>query len=536
MKRIHLIDGFWGITGLTLFGLMAACGGGGGGGSATTDSESLSLSDQDTGHSTSEDSESASESDTEDPSSGSAVDSETVVDTDTTPHACVVYVSLEGASSGGTGQGWDSPLGNLQDAIDLAALEIEGGAGRCEVWVAAGVYYIFETSMNDTLQMRSKVDLYGGFGQGELLRSERDVVANRTVLDGHRTATDYGNRVLHVVKGADDAVLDGFIVTGGYAAVSYDPADRDNYGGGMLCEKASPTVRNSWFVENEAMWDGAVALFAGSAPRFEDCVFSDNLTGGLFALNSSPVVDRCVFSGNRVSGLVANGKLAAPVVTSSVFAGNRDFGVESWYRAVVHLDHCTIAGNFPNADGPTHGGGAYAVQATVTLRSSIVFGNAPQTLVTEDGGVVSATYTLIDGLSGQGNFDDDPRFLGLPLVQEKTWDDVSFDPETGTTRLVDEDAAFDTTALAGRFLQPNADPLLPGGPVWVPVASVTSNTLTVVGDVSWLAAAGDEYALYDLNLGQGSPALGVADPKGTAPLDVTGKPRDESPDLGAYER
>ncbi|MCU0660868.1 MAG: right-handed parallel beta-helix repeat-containing protein [Myxococcota bacterium] len=458
--------------------------------------------------------------------------SDTLEDTDTAIPDCVRYVKLAGA--GAKGLTWGSAFSDIGDGIESAAAAVAAGALRCEVWVAGGVYYIFKGSMNDTLQMRAKVDLYGGFAGDEALRGERDVLAHLTVLDGHKSAADFAHRVIHVLHGEDDALLDGFVVTGGYAAVSYDPADRDNYGAGMLNEDCSPTVRNTWFVENEATWDGAVACFGKSTPRFESCVFSDNLTGGLFALNSSPVVERCLFTGNRVSGLVANGKLSQPVVTSSVFAGNRDFGVETWYGAKVSLEHCTIAGCFARPENPLYAGGVYAVEGRALLRSSVVFGNEAQAVLL-DAGIVSATYSAISGIDGEGNSDADPSFVGLPLRTGGTWDKVSFDAATGTTHLRDADAAFDGQ-LAGRFLQPSTDPFLEGGPVWVPIAGATSTTLTVVGDVSWLAAPGDAYALFDLNLDEGSIALGAADPQGSAPADATGKARDKSPDMGAYER
>ena len=62
-------------------------------------------------------------------------------------------------------------------------------------------------------------------------------------------------QVIHVVTGADDALIDGSVITGGHAEDGGD----GNKGGGMYNLGVSPTVANCVFVGNWAL--GQLWLF-----------------------------------------------------------------------------------------------------------------------------------------------------------------------------------------------------------------------------------------------------------------------------------
>jgi hypothetical protein len=70
------------------------------------------------------------------------------------------------------------------------------------------------------------VGVFGGFAGGETARDMRDVVANVAILSGDLLGNDtagWGNRgdnAYHVVVGADNARLDGFLIHGGEAGGS----------------------------------------------------------------------------------------------------------------------------------------------------------------------------------------------------------------------------------------------------------------------------------------------------------------------------
>ncbi|HEX71933.1 MAG TPA: hypothetical protein ENN65_01250, partial [Candidatus Hydrogenedentes bacterium] len=92
----------------------------------------------------------------------------------------------------------------MQTIVDLA----DSGD---EVWVAAGVY----TGVGSrVLVMKGNVHIYGGFLGTESERDERDWIMNTSSIDGED--------VRGCVLGADNATLDGFLLTRG----------RASYGGG----------------------------------------------------------------------------------------------------------------------------------------------------------------------------------------------------------------------------------------------------------------------------------------------------------------
>ncbi len=105
---------------------------------------------------------------------------------------------VDARSSAGDGRTWQTAYRSVEDALRQAAT-------GDELWVAAGTYRLTERS--DTFLMKSGVAVYGGFAGNESNRSQRDWRKNKTILDG--------NGAYHVVTGADQAILDGFTVTGG---------------------------------------------------------------------------------------------------------------------------------------------------------------------------------------------------------------------------------------------------------------------------------------------------------------------------------
>ncbi|MCK4412016.1 MAG: right-handed parallel beta-helix repeat-containing protein [Candidatus Eisenbacteria sp.] len=90
-------------------------------------------------------------------------------------------------------------------------------------------------------------------------------------------------------------VLDGFRVIGGYA-------DR---GGAILCQNASPSIRNCTFESNFSDSHGGGAYCSGGEPSFVRCRFLQNSAslgggGAFFASGSVPEITYCEFTGNTV--------------------------------------------------------------------------------------------------------------------------------------------------------------------------------------------------------------------------------------------
>ena len=277
-----------------------------------------------------------------------------------------------GATGKGDGTSWDDAYTDLQEALTIAS---DGD----EVWVAEGTYKP-GTSRKDTFQLKLGVELYGGFTGTETDRSQRDWNDHRTVLSG-----DIGVQGLnsdnsyHVVTGRNEAVLDGFVVTLGYA----DGGGEDGRGGGMYNKQQSPIVRNCTFSRNHAAGWGGGMYCSSAYPAVQRCIFLGNTAGGygggMSASGASPTVADCVFSGNTAGkwgGGIFNYN-NAPVVRNGVFSGNTatEYGGGMCnYGSSPAVTNCTFFGN----TATTYYGGALANigNANSVLTNCILWGNS----------------------------------------------------------------------------------------------------------------------------------------------------------------
>ncbi len=278
------------------------------------------------------------------------------------------YVNAAAVRGKRDGKSWATAFATVQEALK---------SGAAEIWVARGTYTP-GTDRNATFQLLKGGALLGGFAGNEIRFEQRDWQKNATVLDGRGAS--------HVVTGADDAVLDGFTITGGQAmgggpgglpggmggrggspsggmapmGMSGPPGGEGGgrpihttpqavlagssagSGGGMLNVRASPTVRNCIFENNQAGKGGAVYNMtstsfpprpeAGSwAPVFINCVFRHNTArvrgGGVSNdLGTSPTFLNCVFEANATQekgGGMYNDFGCSPTLINCLFTGNQ---------------------------------------------------------------------------------------------------------------------------------------------------------------------------------------------------------------------
>jgi len=152
--------------------------------------------------------------------------------------AAILYVDKD-ATGANDGSSWSDAYTDLQGALAAA------GSGD-DIWVAEERYKPTSgTARTATFQLKSGVALYGGFNGTEESREERDWTVNVTVLSGDINDNDNGfdnndENVYHVVTGANNAVIDGFTITGGNANGSYP----NDCGGGIENDGSSPTITN----------------------------------------------------------------------------------------------------------------------------------------------------------------------------------------------------------------------------------------------------------------------------------------------------
>ena len=267
--------------------------------------------------------------------------------------AKIIYVKSDAAGSVRDGSSWGSAFWDVQSALDAAKL-------GDTVFVAAGTYTPVEENGGTgdrfaSFQLKNGVGLYGGFAGTETDKEQRDLQANSTILSGDiGTPLERADNCYHVFYHPQEsnldasAVLDGFIIIGGYANGSGD----HRRGGGMYNEDASPAVSNCSFKDNHATQSnyayGGGMYNLNSSPQITCCTFMDNTSqrygGGIYNSASSPVISDCLFKNNR-SGL--------PMDQQSSY-GNGG-GMYTSGTSFPVLIQCTFDGNTARYDG----GGMY---------------------------------------------------------------------------------------------------------------------------------------------------------------------------------
>lgn len=298
-----------------------------------------------------------------------------------------------------------------------------------EVWVAAGTY-------GENVRMYSSVELYGGFNGTESVRSDRNVVANPTIIDAE--GRNHALRVLSVT----DTVVDGFTLTGGTAQGVY-PNDS---GGGALYNGAygSNMLRNCNVEGNWAIADGGGLMAIGSSLSIVNCRFTNNIAnrggghsydnseihvtktefignsatsgngGAVYSRLSLGIFDTCSFIRNSAS--VSGGALyiwrMGSVVTNCVFDGNaatRRGGAVQLYYAWSDIMHNTFTGNTAGISGDAINLGS---GCDLLLGNSILWGNGENEVgVAAEPDSIRINHSNVrGGWPGEGNIDADPLF------------------------------------------------------------------------------------------------------------------------------
>lgn len=342
------------------------------------------------------------------------------------PSGRVIYVK---ENDGGNGSSWDSPLGNLQMAIEMA----QPGD---QIWIAEGRYTPQGSRKEDrSFQMKNCVAIYGGFpanakGKGSL--EDRDWTSYKTIVSGD----DSYHVFYHFDLGLDHtAILDGVTITGGFADSStsndyegeydYDKTWRHCFGGGMYNYNSSPWLRNVVITNNTSTYRGAGMYNKYSDPRLDNVSITNNNNrwdehtgngggGGMYSSESSPILTNVSITGN--------------------FSGGNGGGGIYHEGGSLSLTNVTISGN----NSKVNGGGIHHKDGDITIHNSVIWGNhakeSGKDVYTMDSTKISIAYSLIEGSGGSGqwnsgfgidqgnNIDEDPLlrdyqpFYDSPLI------------------------------------------------------------------------------------------------------------------------
>jgi len=462
---------------------------------------------------------------------------------------CWVYADVTADPQAADGTSWETAFSDLKQAVDAADM----AGAPCDVWVAQGRYVVFETSPIDSLPMRSGIGVYGGFSGTEATRAERDWEAHRTVIDG--TLGLMGVSSSHVVTAlsTQDATLDGFVVTRGFALGT----SLDAMAGGLLAMDASLEVANCVFVGNYAeAAAGGIGSYASDL-RIRNVMFTLNVTGAagttgsaggaLAAFASQIDVADSYFVGNfAVEGLGGGGAhLVASLADfrNVVFAGNGtdDGGLLSQGNtggaikveegSTVTVRHATLAGNH------AYRGGALLVDGSSALHviSSLMYDNVAATGTNPTlRALLFSTYTIDYSLLPVGDLTcatcvaDQPGFAAIPLV---TGDVVvaTYDPDTGLSEVEIDNVSWTPGELAGLYVSVPSQ-----APNWAYIVDNTANTVSLWGDLTTLLQPGIPYVGHSLRLSSASPCVDAAHGLEVPPLDVEGVSRWDKPGTDAY--
>ncbi|MCP4549329.1 MAG: hypothetical protein GY835_22985, partial [bacterium] len=229
---------------------------------------------------------------------------------------------------------------------------------------------------------------------------------------------------------ANDAVIDGFTITGGNASTSN--------GGGMYNDSVTPTISNCVFENNYAKLNGGGLYYRNDSGYgtfdITNCVFRGNYTtysgggayfgqgGGMYLYYRyiEPSISNCVFENNRSyrggaayihKSNISGGNATDATIVNSVFYGNRAYeGTAIQYRGStwnMDITNSTFSGN--DCYSTSCLGTVHVYSAHSNIRNSIFWGNLSANL---SGGTFDIEYSDMEGgYTGTGNIDADPLFV-----------------------------------------------------------------------------------------------------------------------------
>jgi len=336
---------------------------------------------------------------------------------------------------------WDDAYTDLQDALERAGR----GCGS-EIWVAAGVYKpTTNPSITDaTFNLRNNVAVYGGFAGAETSRSQRNWLANETILDGD--IDNNGSKDIDYLVTASDvnqtAIIDGFTIRkasgAGIKTERSSPAIRNskitgNYYYGIDCiDNSSPVITDCCIQNTQSIGYYAAVYLDNSSATVSDCIIENNAAHGILCSNAALTLNNSVIQKNNYGIYYSGG--SGLTVTGSRIRRNRSYGLyiyycnsspeikDNWihdnstdgvYINVVAVGYSVTIRNNTIADNTGHGINSLWGYYYADISNCIIWGNVQSQLYSYyNYGFASTKYSCIQNWTGgTGNINTNPSFF-----------------------------------------------------------------------------------------------------------------------------
>ncbi len=248
-----------------------------------------------------------------------------------TDEALIVYVDAECTTPSHDGSSWTNAYRSLNEAlVYLAGLpQNEVNGRRLEVHVLEGdlwprYAYTNLDPLTATVQIPATESgqtlyLYGGYHRKADGNVTRDPLRYRSHINGNHEGQSLDGGLYHCITVAEGAqvVIDGFHITGGYAAGT---ASQQSGAGLLAVAGADVTLRRCIFENHTARTAAAVDASAAAALTLENCVINNNTnTDSIQPVISGPAKATTLRHVTVVNNL---GAAPANLGASSFAAGN----------------------------------------------------------------------------------------------------------------------------------------------------------------------------------------------------------------------